>query len=110
MRKRFAARGEGFRPWLEKYPKNLALAATITVWGDARNNKGWVLKDAGADTPWRTTADFQPLLAEMFRTYRYNWIYVPSITDYKPLEPQTAAAINAELDKLLRSARARVGN
>lgn len=110
MHKRFAARNEGFRPWLEKYPKNLTLAATITVWGDARNNRGWVLKHAGPDTAWRTTADFEPLLAEMFRTYRYNWVYVPSITDYRPLEAEKAAPINAELDKLLRRARKEVGN
>ncbi|MBM3889730.1 MAG: hypothetical protein FJ388_11475 [Verrucomicrobia bacterium] len=105
MRERFATRNAGFQPWLAKYPDHLALGATITVWGDARNNRGWVLKDATPDTPWRTTRDFEPLLAEMFRTYRYVWFYVPSVTDYKPLDAAGSREINRQIAEMLGRTR-----
>ena len=105
MRKRFAERNAGFRPWLEKYPRHLTLAATITVWGDARNNTGWVLTDATPNTPFRRVTDFEPLLAEMFRTYRYVWFYVPSITDYRPLRKEESCETNRQIAELLRRTR-----
>jgi len=105
MRKRFAVRNAGFKPWLEKYPANLALGATITVWGDARNNSGWVLDSATADTPYRGVPDFEPLVQEMFRTYRYVWFYVPAVTDYKPLDAQKSRETNRQIAELLRRAR-----
>jgi len=105
MRKRFEERNAGFRPWLEKYPRRLALAATITVWGDARNNSGWVLKRATPDTPYRHVSDFEPLLAEMFRTYRYMWFYVPGVTDYRPLDADKARETNRQIEELLRRTR-----
>jgi hypothetical protein len=102
MRKRFADRNAAFQPWLEKYPNHLALGGTITVWGDARNNTGWVLKDATASTPYRRVLDFEPLVAEMRRTYRYIWFYVPSVTDYKPLNAEASRETNAQIAELLR--------
>jgi len=105
MRKRFAERNARFCPWLEQYSQHLALAATITVWGDARNNTGWVLKDATPDTPYRELADFEPLLAEMFRTYRYVWFYVPSVTDYRPLRKGESHETNRTIAEMLRRTR-----
>jgi hypothetical protein len=105
MRKRFAERNAGFQPWLAKYPKHLALGATITVWGDAKNNSGWVLKDATANTPYRHVPDFEPLVTEMFRTYRYIWFYVPGVTDYRPLNLEESRKTNEEIAELIRRAR-----
>lgn len=105
MRSRFAARNTGFRPWLDRYPKHLKLGATITIWGDARNNTGWALEAATANTPYRHVLDFKPLLAEMFRTYRYVWFYVPMVTDYRPLHLEESRATNERIAELLRRTR-----
>lgn len=104
LQAKIQARAEAFAPWLERFGERLVLGGTITVWNDDARLTGWARKAAGEDPPFECFADFQPLLAELFASYRHIWPYVPMVTDYNPFDAATAPDLNAALRATLSAA------
>jgi hypothetical protein len=105
LEQKIARRAEAYSRLLNGFRKQLALGGTITVWNDDTRLTDWVRQDAGPTPPFKRFTDFEPLLAELLRTYRYVWVYVPRCTDYSPFEAATAASLNGELHTVLEASR-----
>jgi hypothetical protein len=101
LKEKITARSKAYRPWLSRYGKRLALGGTITVWNDDAKLTGWAREAAGNAPPFKTFADFKPMLAELSRSYDYIWLYVPMVTDYNPFDPKTAPELNAKLREVV---------
>ena len=71
-----------YTPWLERFPANLRLGGTITIWDDQSKISGWTKLNAGTPNPFQSMEDFTPFLKELFKNYDYIWFYQPMCIDY----------------------------
>ncbi|HTC61832.1 MAG TPA: hypothetical protein VK709_03245 [Candidatus Saccharimonadales bacterium] len=92
-------RGLDFASPLQKYQGNLELGGTIAMWSDRSAKTGWALEGECATATASTAEDFQPYLELLFRSYRYNWIWVSSDSGYNAFEPTSAQRFNAVIGK-----------
>jgi hypothetical protein len=105
LQEKIARRAAVHTPLLSEFRRWLVLGGTLTVWNDDTRLTDWTRQDAGPTPPFKRFADFQPLLAELLRDYRYVWLYVRRCTDYNPFEAATAPKLNQALREVLDASR-----
>jgi len=91
---------------LAKYAGTLELGGTLTVWSDRKYKQGWLTEGKCNSSDANTVEDFQPYLELLFKTYRYNWIYVAAEGNYLPFSPASAP----RFDEVIRKAREASGS
>lgn len=96
-----------YAPWLDRFPENLKLGGTITLWDDPAKLSAWTKTDAGDPNPFRSLNDFTPYLRMLFKNYDYIWFYQPACVDYKPFslkDLQYTKGFHDKLDKVIENA------
>ncbi len=103
LRAKIAAKDLAFQALRKRFGDRLVAGGTITVWNDDSKLTGWAREAAGPAPPFKNFSDFAPMLAELFRAYRYVWLYVPMVTDYNPFDSVSAPALNAKLRQAIEA-------
>lgn len=101
-----AARQSDLASHLAKYAGTLELAGTLTLWSDRKSKQGWLTEGACNSSDANAVEDFQPYLELLFKTYRYNWIYVSAEGNYLPFSASSAP----RFDEVIRKAREAAGS
>lgn len=94
LKRKIEGRARDFAPHLQKYPDMLELAGTMILWPDRKTKTGFVAEGACGKAEAKTLEEQEPYLEQLFRTYRYNWIYGTHNSGYDPFDPATAKHFN----------------
>lgn len=92
-------RGLDFASQLQKYRGTLDLGGTITMWNKPSARSDWTPQGDCAASTAATAEDFEPYLELMFRSYRYNWIWLSAESGYNAFEPESARRFNSVISK-----------
>src|SRR5215469_9509240 len=90
LKRKIEGRARDFAPHLEKYPGTLELAGTLILWPDRKSKTEFMAEGACGKAEAATLEGQEPYLQQLFKTYRYNWIYGTHNSGYDPFEPATA--------------------
>ncbi len=99
LRAKIDSRAARFAQLQHRYPGYIALAGTVTLWGDAREKKGWLAQSDCGASGVETAEDFIPYLRVLNDNYSYNWIYATPIGGYDPFDASAAGRFNKVIRK-----------
>lgn len=98
-------RHNAFHQSMKEYPA-LQLAGTIALWKDARQRRaGYFTRNKCGGSPVQNVEQFGPYLEQLFRSYKYVWIYAASDVGYNPYDPFWAGDYNRTIQGSLNKVR-----
>ena len=92
-------RGLDVASQVQKYHGTLELGGTMTMWNKPTARSDWNPQGDCAASTAATAEDFEPYLELLFRSYRYNWIWLSAEAGYNAFEPDSAHRFNAVIGK-----------
>ncbi len=97
---------EKLKPTIEKYPGEIVAGGTIAPWYEAKKTSDYMVQWAdSAGAPYKTINDFVPVMAKLFESYDYVWIYGALAAPYNPFDVESSSRYNPAIVAALKEAR-----
>lgn len=107
LRRKISIRRRVMKGLLQKYNRWLALGGTIAPFSNPDKLTDWLRRAVGSHPPYRSLEDFEPLFAELFRSYDYVWVYAAGAANYRPFDERVARDFHPTLRRIFMKLRRR---